>query len=96
MKKKRRKFNSAEKAAIALEAIREVKTSAEIAREFQVHAGQVSRWKEQALANLTSVFEKSNQTQDHEREKEKLYQEVGRLQTELSWLKKKYQSWSQK
>lgn len=45
MGKKRRKFTAAEKAKVALEAIRGEQTIAEISTKYAVHATQINKWK---------------------------------------------------
>ena len=92
MKKKRRSFSSEKKASIALEAMREHETSSEIARKHEVQSAQVVKWKEHAISNLKVVFEKSSQADEQSARESKLFEEVGRLQVELSFLKKKLQS----
>ena len=87
---KRRKFSPEFKSKVALEAIRGLQTIHEIARRYEVHPNQVSNWKKQLLERLPQVFsDKSGPLKDHDREKEKLYQQIGQLQVELTWLKKK-------
>lgn len=89
MSRKRRNFSSAEKAAVALEAIREQATAAEIARSHNVHNSQVVKWKEHAISNLSLVFERATEERGQSDKEAELYQEIGRLQTELRWLQKK-------
>ena len=57
MSTKRKRYSSAFKAKVAVEAIRGVKTTAELASEHQVHPTLISQWKRQALENLASLFE---------------------------------------
>ena len=57
MWRKRRNHSPAFKAKVALEAAREENTTAEIAREYGVHANQVSAWKQQLLDGAVGVFE---------------------------------------
>ena len=45
----RRKFSSAHKAKVAIEAIKELRTISEIAQEYEVHPNQVSQWKREFL-----------------------------------------------
>jgi transposase len=56
MGRKRRTFTDKFKAKVALEAIRGVKTIAELAKEYQVHPNQISGWKRQVLTNVPEIF----------------------------------------
>jgi len=87
---KRRKFSPEFKSKVALEAIRGLQTIHEIARQYEVHPNQVSTWKKQLIERLPQVFsDKFVSSKDQDREKELLYQQIGQLQVELTWLKKK-------
>ncbi|MDO9548793.1 MAG: transposase [Candidatus Marinimicrobia bacterium] len=87
---KRRKFSSEFKSKVALEALKGLKTLNEIAREYEVHPNQISTWKKQLPERLPQLFsEKPWSSSEHDREKEMLYQQIGQLQVELTWLKKK-------
>lgn len=79
------------KAKVALEAIREQKTSGQIASEFEVHPTQVSQWKKDAIEYLSGAFtdRRSVKNPDEEALKEKLYSQIGQLKVEVDWLKKK-------
>ena len=92
MSRKRRQYNASFKARVALEALRGDKTVSEISSVFEIHPNQVGKWKKQALENLPSLFERGQSGGSREREGlvEELYQQIGMLQTELTWLKKKY------
>ena len=57
MSRKRRVFGSAFKAWVALAAARGEKTTAQLATEFGVHAGQVTAWKKQLLEHVAELFE---------------------------------------
>lgn len=63
MGKKRRRFTDQFKAKVALEAIRGVKTLAELAAQYQVHPNQVSQWKKQLLSQAQDVFSGKNANQ---------------------------------
>ena len=87
-RRSRRKHGGAFKAKVAVEAIQGVKTVPEICRRHEVHPSQVNAWKKQALEGLPAVFD----TDEHDNSDKLvagLYEQIGRLQVELQWLKKK-------
>jgi len=88
---KRRQFPAEFKARVALEAIKGQKTIQEIASHYEVHPNVVTAWKRQALAELPQVFsdQRSRLTEKDEALKDALYQQIGKLQVQLDWLKKK-------
>ena len=78
------------KARVAVEAIRGVKTAAEIAKMFDVHPNLVANWKRQAMQELPAIFAGQHGTRtDGDAEKDALYQQIGRLKVELDFLKKR-------
>ncbi len=90
MKKERRKFSASFKAKVALEAIKEISTSQEMASKYQIHPTQIAAWKREFLQNAELVFSKEAPTSnDGENTKEKeLYSKIGELQVQLDFLKK--------
>jgi len=87
-RRSRRKHSGAFKAKVAVEAIQGVKTVPDIARKHEVHPSQVNAWKKQAMEGLPTVFE-TEAHDDNEKLVAELYEQIGRLQVELRWLKKK-------
>ena len=63
----------------------------ELASEFAVHTSEINDWKRQLLAGASETFSrgKKKREQANEEEKDRLYCQVGKLQVELDWLKKK-------
>jgi transposase len=55
-KRQRRKLTAEFKAKVALAALREDKTLAELCKQFEVHPTQIADWKKQLLARATEVF----------------------------------------
>jgi transposase len=90
---KRKQYSAALKAKIVLEALRETKTVAELAAEHQIHPNLITKWKQTAQVELASVFERKNvkdaTVEEQERKIAELYQEIGKLTTQVNWLKKK-------
>lgn len=91
MKSKRRKFNSEFKTKVVLEALQERLTLSELAQKYQVHPNQISTWKKEFLSKATSVFEAPDQSREREleAEREAILKELGEVQCEYNWLKKK-------
>jgi len=91
MKKQRRQFSAKFKFQVAVEALKELKTINEIASGYEVHPTQVKQWKKQLQEGGVEVFdEKADKAAQAQAEMETtLYEQIGRLQMELAWLKKK-------
>jgi transposase-like protein len=89
--RKRRVLGAAFKAKVALAACRGDKTTAQLASEYEVHAGQVTAWKKQLLAAAASLFEdrRGRKPDASTADEEELYEQIGRLKMEVEWLKKK-------
>lgn len=88
----KRKFSSAFKVKVALEAIRGQKTLRELSQQYSLHPQQISLWKQQALDNMQASFDKvstAKQAKANEKELEQLYEQIGRLQMANMFLKKK-------
>jgi putative transposase len=88
---KRRQFTAKFKFQVALAALKGMQTINEIAGHYEVHPTQVKQWKGQLQEQGIEVFsEKSLKEQRAQAEIEAtLYEQIGRLQVELEWLKKK-------
>lgn len=93
MKAPRRNHSATLKARIAMEAIRGVKTVAEIAAENNLHPTQVTTWKTDLIKGASELFERKN-APDHEKMRletncERLERKVGQLVIEKEFLEKK-------
>jgi len=88
MKANRKKHTAAFKAQVAIEALRERETLAELSRRFEVHANQISKWKQEFLSRSVEIFQTKPPEVILEAEQEKLHAMIGKLQVENEWLKK--------
>ena len=91
MAKKRRRFTAEFKARVVRAALREDKTLAALASQFDVHPNQITEWKRQVLESMPELFSRTKRAdakaaEEHE---SRLYEQVGKLQVELEWMKKK-------
>ena len=57
MARKRRAFSATFKAKVALDAVKGLKTSAELAKSHGVHSTQIALWKKQLIDEASSIFE---------------------------------------
>ena len=87
----RKKFPNDFKAKVALAALKGDKTIAELESEFQVHASQINTWKAQLKERAAEVFSGSAgiTAKEYKDQIEGLYSDIGRIQVENNWLKKK-------
>src|SRR5215470_14468535 len=85
-------YSPAFKAKLVLELLKEQKSLSQLASEHQVHPNQLRQWRDLILKDLASLFDKKAQTADlvaaHQLQLEQLYAQIGKLSTQLSWLKK--------
>jgi len=91
MGRKRKSHSASFKAQVAMAAIKGDRTVSELASVHGVHPTMIHAWKKQLVVSAEAVFENGVQTSsaEHEALQAQLYEQIGRLQTELDWLKKK-------
>ena len=93
MSRKRKSYSSELKAKIALEAIKGLTSINDISKQYGVHPNQISLWKKQLVEILPSVFDnpRGPKTDGNSELIDQLYRQIGKLQVEVEWLKKKYE-----
>lgn len=89
MKRTRRKHSSAFKAKVAIEALKERESLAELSSKYEVSQSQISKWKQSFLEGSSSVFDKEPKDSEVEEiDSERLYAKIGKLELENEYLKK--------
>ena len=88
---KRKTHTPTFKAQVALAALKGDKTVNELASQHAVHPTLIHAWKKQLLANAEDLFGNGCKAAatDHAALQAQLYEQIGRLQMELDWVKKK-------
>jgi len=83
----RKRYDARLKAQVAVKALKNQRTLAEIASEYRVHPNQVSKWKRRALEGLPSLFSQrpERELQEAEELQAELYRQIGQLKVELDW-----------
>jgi putative transposase len=87
---RRKRHSPAFKAKVALEAAKQTRTVAELAKVFQVHPVQISQWKKRLLDGAESLFRdgRGREREEAQATQAGLYERIGRLNMEVEWLKK--------
>jgi len=85
----RRKFSSAFKAKVALEAVQERETIESLSKKHEVHPNQILRWKKELTENSSKVFSSETKPDKSAQLIDELYKQIGQLQVDNDFLKKK-------
>ena len=87
---RRNSYQASFKGKVALEALKENKTLSDLAQEYKIHPAQINKWKIQASKGISQLFEdKRRKKAAPEVDIEALYAQLGKLQSQLEFLKKK-------
>ena len=89
---KRMRYSAEFKARVALDAIREELTLAELSKKYGVHPNMISGWKRSAINNMAAAFGKDagSTTRERDTETEKLHAKIGQLVVERDFLKRAF------
>ena len=85
---KRKRYSGEFKAKVAVEAIPEEPTTAELARKYDIHPTMITGWKRTATLNMASAFDGKNAAEPaiSDQEVEKLHAKIGQLVVERDFL----------
>lgn len=86
----RKSFSAEFMAKVALEAIKEEKTIAEISSRYEVHRTQITNWRKRVLEGIKEIFNgrREKASENKEQQIDELYRQIGQLKVENEWLKK--------
>ncbi len=87
----RKSFSPEIMAKVALAAIKEEKTMAELSSKYELHRTQITNWRKRAMEGLVDTFKGKRDKSLKDRDKliDELYRQIGQLKVENEWLKKK-------
>ena len=90
----RKQYDKVFKARVALEALKETDTIYELAKKYEVHTNQISKWKKRLSEEAADIFERPNkkspEVEKAQKKQEMLLKTVGEMKIENDFLKKKY------
>lgn len=86
--KSKQKFSSEFKSKVAIEAIKEQLTIAEISKKYNIHARYIYRWKSLFLEQSSSIFnlDTTSEKEELSNQVKKLHEKIGKLEMEKDFL----------
>jgi putative transposase len=88
----RKHYTPTFKAKVVQELLKEERTLAQVAAEYAVHPTQLIKWRTTTLEGLPNLFSRQDSTAtlkaDYGQRLAALYEEIGRLSTQVTWLKR--------
>ena len=90
MGKKRKRYSSEFKAKVALAALKNEETTAELAQRFGIHPTMISAWKRSLLENAANIFGNGHSSRKQIDAKiDELHRQIGQLKVENDFLSRK-------
>lgn len=89
MKRKRKQYSPAFKAKVALAAMGNEATIAELAAKYEVHPTMIGKWKRELIDGAAEMFDKDQKgKKQHDATIDELYRQIGQLKVENDFLSK--------
>jgi len=90
MSKKRKQHSAQFKAKVALAALQNEETTAQLASRFDIHPTMISTWKRQLLDSAADLFDNNQKSRKQvEGQLDELYRQIGQLKVENDFLARK-------
>ncbi len=90
MSKKRKQHAPAFKAKVALAALKNEETTAELSQRFGVHPTMISSWKKALVDGATDIFDRGHKShKEAEAQVDELHRHIGQLKVERDFLARK-------
>ena len=90
MSNKRKKYSSKFKAKVALAALKNEQTTAELSQQFGIHPNMISTWKKALVDNAAETFDKGHKSRKQVDSKiDELHRQIGQLKVENDFLSRK-------
>jgi len=90
MSKKRTQHSAQFKAKVALAALANEETTAQLASRFKIHPTMISTWKRQLVDGAPELFDKGHKARKQvEAQADELYRQIGQLKVENDFLARK-------
>ena len=90
MSNKRKRYTPAFKAKVALAALKNEETTAELAQRFSLHPTMIASWKRSLVGGATEIFDKGHKSRRQAEDQiDNLYRHIGQLKVERDFLERK-------
>ncbi len=90
MSRKRKQYSPEFKAKVALAALKDEETAAQLASRYEVHPTMINTWKRNLLEGAANIFDKGHKRDKQSEAKvDELYRHIGKLKVERDFLSKK-------
>lgn len=90
MSNKRKQYSAQFKAKVALDAVREAKTTSQLSSQYEVHSTVINNWKRHLLNEASNLFETDHKndkkSKDQQTQIDELYRQIGKLTVERDFL----------
>jgi len=89
MIKKRKQYSPEFKAKVAMAALKNEESTAELAAKYEIHPTMIANWKRELIHGAAELFDKGQKVKkQHNNTVDELYRQIGQLKVENDFLSK--------